>query len=200
MTTLWCVGCGPSLRGADLGFLAGRHTIAINRAHEIVPSPEHVWFSDFRFWQQYHEDLLDRAGQVHTVMDAAGRHLFYPSNFRVWKNTGKVGLDTNEGIRTGNNGGHAALNLAYHLGATRIILLGYDLRLGPNGEGHFHEEHPWGAMKDRTLREKMLPLFRPIALELADRGVEVLNATPGSALVVFPKADLATVLREENTR
>lgn len=193
MKTFWIIGCGPSLRGVDLSFLADRRVIAINRAHEIVPSTlaeGHIWFSDWRFWDLHWRALVTSTFKLHTIADPAGRPYVGRDDLRVWRNTGLTGLDTDLGIRVGNNGGHAALNLAFHLEADRIVLLGYDMRLADDGAGHFHEEHPWGNLRARTLREKMLPYFGQIAEDLDREGVVVFNATPGSALECFHKISL----------
>ena len=40
----------------------------------------------------------------------------------------------------GGNSGHAAIDLAYNRGATRIILLGYDMQ-GKDFEAHWHGKH-----------------------------------------------------------
>ena len=101
--------------------------------------------------------------------------------------TGIEGLeDSPNGLRTGANSGYQAINLAVHLGARRIILLGYDMKPS-NGRSHWFGEHP-----DRVdpPYSTMLASFPSLVDPLRKRGVEVINCTPDSALDVFPKMDL----------
>ena len=61
----------------------------------------------------------------------------------VLKNTGQRGLERQRtGLRTGLNSGAAAINLAVHFGATRILLLGYDKGHSKTGPEHFFGAHP----------------------------------------------------------
>ena len=109
------------------------------------------------------------------------------------KNTGRDGLETKPtGIRTGRNSGYQAINLAVHLGAKRIVLLGYDMRF-QGKKSHWHGGHPV-EIRDTVFENSMLPCFPSLVKPLAKLGVEVLNATPGSALTVFPMVELENVI------
>ena len=106
-------------------------------------------------------------------------------DIRCLRNTGRDGLETtSDGVRTGRNGGYQAINLAVHLGVRRIILLGYDMR-HIDGRSHWHGGHPMPS-KESTYRNAMLPCFATLVAPLAERGIEVVNCTPGSALTAFP--------------
>ena len=101
--------------------------------------------------------------------------------------TGGTGLEADSGgLRHGSNGGYQAINLAYHFGVKRIVLLGYDMTA--NGATHWHKGHPTTKIDEyrRTLEFAMLPKFPPIVEPLKAAGVEVINATPGSALKCWP--------------
>ena len=101
-------------------------------------------------------------------------------------------------VAHGNNSGYAAINLAWHLGASEIVLLGYDMRPGEvlgqdrNGNNvhqiHWHDNHPVPTRP--TVFEKMKGYFPPLAQELENEGVKVWNATPGSALECFERISL----------
>lgn len=75
------------------------------------------------------------------------------------------------------------------LGASRILLLGYDMKLGPNGEKHWHADHR-GRNPHAAQLEGWRNAFATMLPDLAKAGVEVLNCTPGSALTCFPTANL----------
>lgn len=101
-----------------------------------------------------------------------------------------------DALVTGLHGGFQALNLAVLAGSTRIVLLGYDMKPGPKVGGrlknNWHDEHvrqtPGGHYDVYRLA------FKKAAPAIVRLGVEVLNATPGSALEVFPRVELESVL------
>jgi hypothetical protein len=94
-------------------------------------------------------------------------------------------------IHYGHNSGFQALNLAILLGAARIVLVGFDMRI-VDGRRHFHGDHPHPLINADPRR--FVPHFERAAASLPV-GVEILNATPGSALTCFPAADLDEALR-----
>lgn len=93
---------------------------------------------------------------------------------------------------TGMNGGFQALNLAVLAGAARIVLLGYDMKLGEGGRTNWHKQHRRGTPRGHY--DLFRRAFRPLPKILDRLGVTVLNATPGSALDVFPMVDLESLL------
>jgi hypothetical protein len=98
-------------------------------------------------------------------------------------------------VRTGFNSGYQAINLAVHLGASRIVLLGYDMRVDQKrrSRDHFFGQHP-----DHTVPPvaACLTAFKTLVKPLAEVGVEIVNCTSGSALVSFPMRPLAEVFAE----
>jgi hypothetical protein len=88
-------------------------------------------------------------------------------------------------IHTGGNSGYQAINLMYHFGVSRIVLLGYDM----NG-GHWHGKHPRNLSNVHDF-SNWISRFRALS---ADLDIEVINCTPGTALDAFPTASLESVL------
>lgn len=89
----------------------------------------------------------------------------------------------------GGNSGFHAINLAVQFGVSRIVLVGFDMRL--DGGLHWHGRH--GAGLHNPTDGNVARWRRCIddaAAELADLGVEVLNASPVSALTAYPKVTL----------
>jgi hypothetical protein len=100
-----------------------------------------------------------------------------------------------EVIRYGSNSGFQAINLAILLGCKRIVLVGFDMRC-PSGEAHFFGNHPkpLHQNKDEDYR-RFIPHFARAAKALpAD--VEIVNATPASALSCFPMMPLDDALSD----
>lgn len=87
-------------------------------------------------------------------------------------------------IHYGDNSGFQAVNLAIQFGASEIWLLGFDMQ----DTGHFFGEHP------DACRKGMTPASWRAHFESAARdmppGLQIFNATPGSALQCFPRVTL----------
>ena len=97
-------------------------------------------------------------------------------------------------IHQGGNGGYQALNLAVLMGATKVILLGYDMHATAESK-HFHPDHPLGLNNPYPgLFEKWIQNFRTTLDDLKKASVTVVNCTPDSALDCFPRVPLEDVL------
>ncbi len=97
------------------------------------------------------------------------------------------GLSTNQNIlHSGKNSGYQAINLAYHLGAKNIYLIGYDMKSG--GE-HWHGKHPknWGNSEGAN---KWARLFNDLAKDLEEKQVNVINCTIDTAITCFKQGAL----------
>jgi hypothetical protein len=89
------------------------------------------------------------------------------------------------------NSGQRAIQLAAHLGANRVILLGYDCTLA-NGT-HWHGRHP-ETMHNPVPREvgRWHTDFSSLVSEL--HGIKIINATRHTALTCFPKTTIEAAL------
>jgi hypothetical protein len=96
-------------------------------------------------------------------------------------------------IGWGGNSGFHALNLAVQFGAARIVLVGFDLTLA--GGLHWHGRHP-PRLNNPTgkLLMRWADILDAQAPLLAGLGVEVVNASPISALAAYPKVSLEEAL------
>ena len=91
----------------------------------------------------------------------------------------------------GKNSGIGALFLARHMGADRIIMLGYDCKAGTDGKRHWHGAHI-GGLPNAGSMPYWLGQFTQAATIL--QGIEVMNCTRDTALHVFPKRPLEEIL------
>jgi hypothetical protein len=96
-------------------------------------------------------------------------------------------------IGWGGNSGFHALNLAVQFGAARIVLVGYDMTLA--GGLHWHGRHP-PRLNNPTGKAlvRWADILDAQAPLLAALGVEVVNASPVSALSAYPKVSLEEAL------
>ena len=183
--TIYIVAGGPSLIGYNFNLLRNKRVIAVNRAFERLPNAEVVYFSDKRFFVDF--------GFGPAVMAHKGRKItvskLVHEGVENYKLTGSSGLEENNGyLRGGNNGAYAAINLAYQLGAKKIIILGLDMKFGENGETHYHDGYKVKNMEKSF--DKMTPFFPSVASELVDRDIVVLNANMDSEVDCFERIPL----------
>ena len=108
------------------------------------------------------------------------------------RNAGERGLSLDShSIVTGHNSGTSAVNVAVHLGANTIILLGYDMGPDDKGRRHFYDT---GATVISSPFYKFRQLTETMAEPLKAAGITVLNCSRRTALDCFPLADLREVL------
>lgn len=97
-------------------------------------------------------------------------------------------------IGWGGNSGFGALNLAVQFGCKRIILVGYDMRLDKGV--HWHGLHPnLHNPNDRNVA-RWRRVTDEAAITLRTLGVQVLNASPISALTAYEKVPYAEALNQ----
>jgi hypothetical protein len=186
--TVAILASGPSLTQADADYVRGKaRVIVVNTTYKIAPWADVLWACDARWWQ-WHRGAKDFKGLKYAMTKAADR---WPG-VKIVRNTGTNGLEHDRrGLRNGRNGGYQAINLAVHLGAAKIVLLGFDMQRGPKGQQHWHEDHP---SKMGPNYSRWLPIFETLVQPLKKAGVEIVNCTRSTALECFPRAQLETVL------
>lgn len=178
---IYIVGGGASLQSFTWSWLLGRRVVAVNRAYEVVPEAEVIYFSDLRFWTWHQQSLENHGGRKVT----SAVHV-KEKNVEHVQITGLTGIDVEPGkIRQGNNSGYGAINLAVHLGAKRIFLLGFDMNF-IGGRCHWHDGYPV-INTEKTLK-RMVAYFDTTVEPLNRIGVEVVNLNPDSAIKCFSKA------------
>ena len=192
--TAFLLAGGPSLKGFNASVLRGRgRVIAINNSWELAPWADVLYFCDRSWWRRHREQVKQRFTGRYLVslgVNEAGVHRLRAG--------GVSGLSSDPSVlKHGTNSGYQAINLAYLFGAKRIVLLGYDMRVNPDAT-HWHAGHPNGPTAKRyaqIIRDNMLPHFDSLVKPLRDAGVEVMNATPDSALTAFPLVTIQAVLQ-----
>lgn len=189
--TVYIIGGGPSLKDFKWDGLRGKKTIAINKAFYAYPNADLLYWTDGRFYNWYKNDIDNFKGLKYTITPT------YPGisqDINVLKRGQKLGLEKErDTLSHGNNGGYAAINLAFHLGAKRIVLLGYDM--GNDGtKSHFHEGYPTHATGENVYKSQFIPSIESLAPLLKNAGIEVYNASMFSKLTVFPKISFEKAL------
>ena len=188
--TIYIIGGGPSLKNFNFAELKGHRTIAINKAVFFHQTADVLYWTDSRFYTWYKNDIDNFNGLKFTLKPGSQ----YTTDIKVLRKGIPHGLEKDPQVLAhGYNSGYAAINLAYHLGAVRIVLLGFDMH-NAGKDTHFHDGYPTRAAGDHIYRDKFLPGFKELEKALRAEGVTVFNASPHSQLNEFPKITLAQAL------
>lgn len=188
--SVFILGGGASLKGIDLEPLKEQTVIGCNDAyqlgHELV---DYCHFTDLKWWQEHQQKLAAYSGTLTTcqrlVPDRAIKLLKGRPAGIEFKNRQMIGVNRNTGL--------GAINIAVHMGARRIVLLGFDMG-GLNA--HHWYDRPEGGDRGPTYR-----MHRRHALEVwedlqAHGGIRVINASPASTLPFWPQCTPKEALME----
>ena len=190
----------PSAYSKFMKSLHGKHVVGVNNAYLIGLWIDVAFFGDHS-WYLVHRMRLAKFPNLKVTCNPrfdgkTSRNDRVKFVARDREKRFGISPDPSK-VAWNNNSGAAAINLAVHLGAKRIVLLGFDMK-GNGAYTHWHGSHHRNE-KDAT-RIKSPPFrrhlkgFPTIARDAKKMGVEILNASPDSAIDVFPKASLLEVL------
>lgn len=193
-STIVCIATGPSLTVEDVDVCRGRYpVIVINDAHRLAPWADVLYSSDHR-WFEFYRGVPEFSGLKFGVRPLTPKPEW---GIAVLKNTGRVGVETDpSGLRTGKNSGYAAINLAVHLGAKRVVLLGYDMGYKTGQPAHFFGEHP-EKLRTNVGPAAFIPFFNAMTEPLRALGVTVVNCSRTTALRCFQRMPLHEALALE---
>ena len=212
--TVVVAGSGATLTAEVLSSCRGRaRVIVINDGYLLAPWADlhyfcdHKWFEWTRKYEHPAQHIFGKARAtslfwgfqgLRVCLENAAASLEYDPSIKLLRNDSrpenhKDGLLHKEGlclkpngVRTGGNSGHQAINLAFHTGAGKILLIGFDQ------QGlHWFGDHPQPSNPDYDTLEKR---YVPLAAALRKQRVPVINCSPGTKLNAFERGELAHCL------
>lgn len=170
---LWIVlATGPSMSQALADSIrdCGK-VVAVSDAWRLAPWADVLASTDAAWWRHHKPEFAGRRFSAVNI-EGVERLLKTPD---------------------GTNSGALGIAVARHLGAKRIVLLGFD------GHGsHFFGPHP-EPLKNTTPQRQAVHMLQHDrqAVFCREAGVEVWNCTPGTAIKSYPVAALEDVLCRE---
>lgn len=191
-STVFIIGGGPSLLQQDLSLIHSHRVIGVNQAFRLGNWIDVCWYGDKQWYSQNLKDIKNFGGLVLTCSAEARKE-------KRWKRVKYVGRSKRVGIeykkRThvawNGNSGASAVNVAYWLGAKRVVLLGFDMKV-PNSidePDHWHDLYEKNIDKKTGKYHDPYPRFMKgwpqIKKDAETIGLEIINATPDSALTLF---------------
>ncbi|MEY9375065.1 hypothetical protein [Rhizobium leguminosarum] len=187
--TVFVLASGPSVNSLDLSLLTGRRVIVVNSSWLTYPDADVLFFADGRWWR----DPALRPRAFDGLIVSSAKEISDPRVKLVHKvEPGDLSEkpDTVALRRTSTTG---AINLAVHFGASRIVLLGVDGKVAPEGARHGHG-HPWPWPLKAGCFDEQAAEYRQIAPSATRLGVEIVNANPDSAIDVWRRRPFSECL------
>lgn len=186
------VAGGPSVDVKQIRLLGIARSRDLIRAIAINDAVYLCWWADIAYacdrrWWAWHGSLPRFVGQRLTLFANDDGVIDFDQVGFLTKGKLEPFDPDPAALTTGSNSGYQAVHLAAHLGASRIVLVGFDMH-GDHWFGH----HPALVRGSDSPFETFKKKFAGLAHALSGMGVEVVNATPGSALTCFPCVDLTT--------
>lgn len=197
--TIVVVGSGPSLIPDDLTYLERCwansriiRVLVINDAWRAAPWADVLYAPDPKWWTWHAQDVSARfAGLKFTLVEHD-----HPAPADVAQLNYRSGTTFSTElpmIATGGHAGYQAPQIAWQLGARRVVLLGYDLQPDADGRNHFFGEHPDAS---HVPYDTWLSTYPMLLTELQARGVSIVNASRRTAITTIPRESLAMALSQ----
>lgn len=200
-STVFVLGGGPSLNNVDLSLIKDKRVVAVNRAYKLGEW-DVVWFGDLKFWRAYKKDLREYPGLVITCNENAK----LVNHAGVWlkrvkrskKKPRGIDTDTKRVCWNGSSGG-SAINAAFHFGAKRIALLGFDMNPDVS-EKNWHDDYEkdlgekFSESRRYEAYKRHSKAFSIIKKDADSFGVEILNTNLSSNIEDFTFTALEDLL------
>lgn len=192
------VAGGPSVTTQQIRAITKAHlehkcsVIAVNDAAYLLPLANIIHGCDRWWWEQ-------NAALAHALLPAVRTTLQEPISKLVhqYKYEHRTGIDARPGyVATGRNGGHQALNIAFHYKASKVGLVGFDFKPGSQNEEHWFGSHQ-GKHIQSSLYSEWVNNMNTAAEAIAHIRPDmiVVNCTPGSAIKCFPTSSIESFLK-----
>ena len=180
---------GPSMCQADADYVRGKaRSIVVNSTFRLAPWANVLYTNDHDWLQEHQREVLAKfCGQVYCGHEWCAEHdwiAYTPFDKDA------PGLKAKPGhIAWGMNSGAAAISLAYFMGATRILLLGFD-QAWKGSKARWHGAHPPGLQNQRPGFHRWAKWFEQAAIDAKALGIEIINVSRETTPDVFPKGGI----------
>ena len=188
--TAVCIATGPSLTREQVEKVkrSSVRSIGINDVG-LTEDWLDIWYAaDWPFWKHY-EARAQASQALKVCADVMSRGSRLVDLFLSTANDERASRFEPGFAVSGNHSGFQALQMAISFGASKVVLLGYDCKARGTSTNYFGRKPNTlhRASNYESWREHYDRLLVPV-------GVEVLNATPGSAITAFPRVSLDEAL------
>jgi hypothetical protein len=184
---------GPSLTFKQVELVRQNRTklisLTIGDVGRAMFTDANILYHCDKKWWDYYQGCPDFEGLKYSLEQTD-----YPEIIKLERSERQDGFDLQyPKIVTGYNSGYQAINLSLYFKPKRIILIGYDLKEGPNGEHNIIGDHPKDIKRPCNFKlfgDKIKTLV-PV---LDSMGITVYNCSIETSLDCFPRKNLEDVL------
>jgi len=175
-----------------MSFLHDKHVIGINGAYLLGDWVDICFFGDKPWYFSNARQLNDFKG----LLVGSPEFLQLPGwqrlNIKYLAKSEKTYGISNDPSKVcwNYNSGAAAISLAVHTGVKQIVLIGFDMGLSTNGQGHWHNLYNG---KTNMPFSKHLEGFDQIKSDADRMGVEIINASQESTIKQFKKMNISEI-------
>lgn len=173
------IASGPSTKAANVSQLRGRiKVIAIKENVELCPWADVVYGCDLPWWV-YRRGLPNFKGLKLAYDPGVATQFPDVKQIKIKdKLCDDILTDEPGSVGSGGNSGFQALNLAVQFGATRILLVGFDVT--DRSGAHWYGRNNWMRSNNpsETNFRRWRKAFDRSSIAMNELGIEVLNASP----------------------
>jgi len=210
------MGNGPSLARMDLSALEHEITFGLNRIYllfdKIPFEPTYYVCTNELVLEQFFAEISSLAmpkflnWNRRQLFDTAGQSTCFVRTFLGLVD--QFSLDITKGVYSGGTVTYVAIQLAFFMGFSEVVLIGLDHRFSDSGTpnkteirsvekdpNHFHPDYfPKGSRWQLPDLRRSEIAYQKAREVFEVRGKKILDATVGGACPVFEKADFGSLL------
>ena len=198
--SLFIVGGGPSLNNFDWTLLEDKNVLVLNRGLEKLPNALALLWNDVKFHKDNEERIKNFPGIKITTTRYMKPGSSHPCDCDIVWVKGRNYLSDLRGtieesphlINQGSNTGYSALNVAYHLGAKTIYLLGYDMKIDKD-KTNWHNGYPNQISLTPKMMKTFLMVFQGSNELYKEKDIKIYNVNNNSELTEFETKSLEEV-------
>jgi hypothetical protein len=187
----YIIGGGPSLVHFDWKTLDGKFVLGINRAYEVLPDAQVIYFTDKDYYER-HKDGMHKHGAVLLRGRLTKKPEIKHEDVFEYQLIGEKGLAEKPGqLYHGINSAYAAINVAYQMGFKMIYLLGIDMLHKGKYRSHWHSGHK--RIDPPSIFPRFMKNHDHLAKLLKKKKVKVINVNSNTKLKAYPVKTYAEV-------
>lgn len=181
-----CLASGPSLTETDVALVAewrqagDRIVVVTNTTFRIAPWADYLYAMDRKWWEHHLKEVRSVFQGKLVSNSAHSKQLGLTHTGELFKR-----------FEPCQNSGAAAISLAVRLGASRVIMLGYDCGIPKGEKAHWHGDHPKPLGNCGSAR-RWPDQFKK--LRDTYKTADIVNASRSTMLSVFPRMALEDAL------
>lgn len=191
------IASGPSAKGANIAALKDRiHIVAIKENIDLCPWADVVYGCDWPWWR-HRRGLPDFMGlKLSYAVQAHGSFRDVQKVEIKDAKCDRLLFDEPGSIGSGGNSAFQAVNIVCQFGVAAILAIGFDMQ--GRGGAHWYGRNNWsgGNNPSEDNYRRWIAGFGAVEPVLRGHGIDVVNASPSSALNCFRRATIEDALTD----